>query len=33
MNEIQKSNAKIAIEYYQKLLNGEKFTAPVYEDG
>lgn len=32
MNEIQKSNAKIAIEYYQKLLSGERFAAPFYED-
>ena len=32
MNEIQKANAKVAIEYYQKLLGGDRFSAPVYED-
>lgn len=33
MNEIQKENAKVAIEYWQKVLSGELFTLPVYEDG
>jgi hypothetical protein len=33
MNEIQKANAKVAIEYYQKVLSGETFESPVYEDG
>ena len=33
MNEIQKANAKVAIDYWQKVLRGEPFTLPVYEDG
>ena len=33
MNEIQKENAKVAIEYWQKVLAGEAFEIPVYEDG
>jgi hypothetical protein len=31
MNEIQKSNAKIAIEYYQKLLDGETRVELAYK--
>jgi hypothetical protein len=33
MNEIQEANAKVAIEYWQKVLSGDPFIILVYEDG